>query len=385
MSARTSKLGRYRAALLLTAIVATAWFTAPHLYRGYEALLTLLDLANRALPAALDSRPAVIRDEIQWEAGDRYGRGDLYRATGALAGIVLIPGAAPQGKDDPRAIALATALARARFTVLVPDIIDLRALKLVPESARDVAAALRYMLARPGLAPAGRAGLLTTSVGVGPAVLAVSDPSLSHRVQFFVSIGGYHDLPRTLAYLTTGHYDAFGVSLKRPPNDHGKWAYALSNAGRLNTVKDRRLFSAMARRKLGDPQARVDDLLAKLGPEAVRIYDFVTNEDPSRSRAYLERLPPAQRADLAALNLASRDLRGLKLRFILVHGLDDPVIPYGESLALASALAPGRAETFLVRGLLHVDVAPDLMDGFQMWRAIYTLLSERHAGADPPR
>lgn len=364
--------------LVLLVAALSGWVAGPYLHRAYEAMLTLLDLANRAPAAVLDVRPTVSRNEIQYRGLGPRRRADLYLPPTVLAGIVLIVGAAPQGKSDPRVIALATALGRARFAVLVPDIVDLKALKLAPESAVDVADALHYMLARPRLIPEGRVGLLTTSVGVGPALLAVLDSALSHRVRFLVSIGAYYDLPRTLKYLTTGHYDALGISIENTPNQHGKWAYALSNAGRLEEFQDRRLFATLARRKLEDPGASVDHLLGRLGPEARKIYDFVANEDPDRSHGLLMQLPQTQRSDIAALNLAAHDLKGLKLRFILVHGLDDSIIPYGESLALAEGLAGGRAETFLLQGLLHVDVAPELMDSLRMWRAVYALLSERH-------
>ncbi len=40
--------------------------------------------------------------------------------------------------------------------------------------------------------------------------------------------------------------------------------------------------------------------------------------------------------DVERLNLAARDLSRLETRFILVHGLDDSMIPYGESVGLAA-------------------------------------------------
>ncbi|MGH3086309.1 MAG: hypothetical protein ACRDSJ_03185 [Rubrobacteraceae bacterium] len=54
------------------------------------------------------------------------------------------------------------------------------------------------------------------------------------------------------------------------------------------------------------------------------------------------------------------------------------MIPYVESMALAAALPAGQSQIFLPRGLVHVDVAPDAMDGVRMWSAIYALLSERY-------
>ena len=84
-----------------------------------------------------------------------------------------------------------------------------------------------------------------------------------------------------------------------------------------------------------------------------------------------------QRADVDRLNLAARDLSGLKARFILVHGRDDDMIPYGESVGLAAALPPDRTRLFVLTGFQHVETEPGLIDGFHLWLAICALLAER--------
>ncbi|MGH8532560.1 MAG: alpha/beta hydrolase [Gammaproteobacteria bacterium] len=374
LSARRWVLG-----ILLGSAIALAVVYARNLCQGYEALLTLLDLVQRAPAEEIDIRPAARRTPLTFAVEKRHYRADLYR-TGdpVLAGIVFVPGAAAEGKEDPRVIRFAITLARARFAVLVPDIVALRELKLLPESRRDVADAVTYLRSRKELTPAGRAGILTTSVAVGPALLALLDSSLSRRVRFLISVGGYFDLPRVLTYFTTGHYDAYGLSLRNKPHEYGKWVYALSNASRLENARERYLLGTLARRKLVDPEAEVNDLLASLSTEGRQVYDFIVNRDPARSAHLLSRFPPALRMDVERLNLAARDLSRLETRFILVHGLDDPMIPYVESVALAAALPEGQSQTFLPRGLVHVNVAPDAMDGVRMWRAIYALLSERY-------
>jgi acetyl esterase/lipase len=290
--------------------------------------------------------------------------------------LVFVPGAVERGKDDPRVVAFATTLARSRFAVLVPDVVALRELRLLPDSAADVAAALAWMRARPELAPDGRLGIVTTSVAVGPAMLAMLDPA-SGDVRFFLSIGGYYDLPRTLAYLTTGRYDALGVTRRDAPNDYGKWIYALSNAARLEDPAERAAFETLARRRLAEPNADVSGELRQLGPAGRAVLAFILNTDAARSRELLEQLPLNLRADVDRLNLAARDLSRLPGRFILVHGQDDGLIPYGESLGLAAALPRDRTRLFVLGGFQHVEMSPQLVDGVRLWRAINALLAER--------
>ena len=60
---------------------------------------------------------------MRWEGGE----GDLYLpASQARAAMVLVPGAAVLGRDEPRLQALARSLARAGFAVLVPELPEVR-------------------------------------------------------------------------------------------------------------------------------------------------------------------------------------------------------------------------------------------------------------------
>jgi hypothetical protein len=136
---------------LAVLVVAVTVLVAP-VRRGYEAMLVLGDLVGRPLPEALDPRPSARHAAVTFEHDLREYRADLYRAQRAVeAGVVFVPGAVAAGKDDPRVVNFAMALARTGFAVLVPDVVALRELRLLPESAEDVAAALHWMLAQPAL------------------------------------------------------------------------------------------------------------------------------------------------------------------------------------------------------------------------------------------
>jgi pimeloyl-ACP methyl ester carboxylesterase len=129
-----------------------------------------------------------------------------------------------------------------------------------------------------------------------------------------------------------------------------------------------------------DPGARIDDLVAQLGPGGRAVYEFIDNRDPARVPALLDDLPAGVRADIEALDLAPRDLSGVHADFILVHGLDDDIIPYTESVSLARALPPGRVQLFLLEGLHHVDREVGGLDAWRMWRAVQALLAQRDRG-----
>jgi pimeloyl-ACP methyl ester carboxylesterase len=294
-----------------------------------------------------------------------------------LAAIVLVPGAARGGKDDARLVNLATTLARVRFTVLVPDLPSLRALRVNSGNTQEVKAAFTWLRSRSELAPDGKAGLGGISYAAGPVVLAALEPEIRDRVRFILAIGGYHDLVRALTFFTTGFFQKDGQWCYLGASEHGKWVFTLSMVDRLSDPHDRQILRTMAERKIADVNADVAELATQLGTEGQSAFAFITNQDPERAPTLLRRLPENVLRDIEALNLARRDLSKLKARLILVHGYDDNLIPYTESVYLARALPRKQVRLSLVRGLFHVDVEPSLPDKVGLLRVVYSLLRER--------
>lgn len=361
------------AVLLLTVAVVAC---APG--RGYEALLVLADIAASGGDSRLQRRTAPPqRRTVEFVVEGRSYVGDLYLPAAVRAGVVLVPGLAEGGKDDPRLVAFANTLARARFAVLVPDLAELRRLRVSPDNIIEVADAFAWLSEQPELSPDGRAGLVAFSYAAGPALLAALEEPIRERVRFILAVGGYHDLRRVLKFLTTGYYRVADEERYRQPEAYGRWAFLLNNADHLPDPQDRALVTALAQRRQADNDAPVDDLLANLTPAGLAIWNFVTNTDPGRVAPLLAALPEEVLEEMTALNLAGRDMSRLRAQVLLLHGYEDPMIPFSESLALAGVLPEDRVQLFLVHGLQHVDIEPGLPDRWRLWRAVRAFLEAR--------
>lgn len=327
-------------------------------------------------------RTDVRRQPIIFQSRGRVGRADLYRSSAPpRAGLLLLPGVAEQGGDDPRLVTFATALARARFAVLVPELAGLRRLRVSSGDVREVADAFAWLAGQADLAPSGRAGMAAFSYAAGPAILAAMDADISDRVGFVFAVGGYYDLRRVLAFFTTGYFDHDGRRYYLPPDDYGKWAFIAGNVDRLRDVADRRLMQVLAYRLKHDPGAPTSDIVSQLGSEGRSLWAFVSNRDPARVPVLLRDLPVAIRDELTALNPAEQDLSKLHAPLILVHGYEDPMIPFPESIALSGAATATHHRLYLVHGLVHVDVAPGLPDRWRLVRALQDLLAARDGAA----
>ena len=369
------------------------------LQRHYESLLVLADVSAGHGPSRWkEVTQPPRRQSVAFNVNGRVHTGDLYLPTDAepAAGIVLVPGAVPEGKDDPRLLAFAMTLARARFAVLAPELAGVRELRVRPTDAREVADAFAYLASRPDLAPGGRAGIGAFSYAVGPAVLAALEPDIRERVRFIVAVGGYHDLFHTIRFFTTGYFEEDGKENHVKPDDYGRLVFAYGAKAYLRAPQDHDLIEVIAERKRQDMAADVADLIAGLSREAKAVYEVAVNTDPARFPTLLAGLPPAMLADLDALSLHNKDLGRLKARLLLVHGRNDNLIPYPESLALAQAAPEGKARVWLINRVLgHVDlslghvltwqfVSQALPDIWRMLRAVDALLSERDKSPEAP-
>ncbi len=298
------------------------------------------------------------------EAADLYRPGDRQ---GPWPGLVLVHGLTPDGKRDARLAWTADRLARAGFVVGVPELSALRAQRLRPEDA----ALVRDTVVRLTRHPAVRREpvvVIAVSVGLGPVALALREPALAAQVRVVLALGGYADARELVRYFTTGGY-TFGATSGRAAVDPGlAWAFLARNLDLVPDPGDR----ALVARALPTEPAPAD-----AGPGGRAVLALLRNREPARVDGLLEALPPETQALLDALSPA-RHLARAPVRLLLVHGRDDPAIPFTESLRLAAA-APDRARLVLVDLIGHVEGQGSawrrLADFLQLWSVCYELLA----------
>jgi len=342
--------------------------------RLFECVRILRDIQG----GAMSGRPPVQRMAVTYRPGGETRSGDLYRADDPLAGLVVTPGAALLGKDDPRLIGFAEALARARFEVLVPDLPRLQGLRVGAGDADIIGDALSAMSGHRAAGGNANVGMISICYSTGPALIALLDQRVRGAAKFMMAIGGYCDISSVITFMTTGCYAGPRDQDRRHrlPDEYAKWIFALSSTSTLESDRDRTLLEEMAQRRLADRTADLSDLAAGLGPEGNRVYALLENRDPERVPALIEALPGKIGDEIAGLDLARRDFSRLDMRFILVHGHDDAVIPETESMALAAAL-PG-ADLYILRSIQHVDPGPaGVADKLKLLAAIQGLLQQR--------
>ncbi|MBM3648646.1 MAG: alpha/beta hydrolase [Alphaproteobacteria bacterium] len=356
-------------------LVVAAAFAIGRPVAWVEAALIMWDIAAAGKGTLWqDVTPPPRQSTVHWPGGE----GDLYLPAGQVrAAMVLVPGAAALGRDEPRMQALARSFARAGFAVLVPELPEVRRLALSRRDADRVAEAMRYLDRTRSGVPLGVAAI---SYAVAPAVIAALQDDLAGRVAFVVGIGGYRDSEAVIRFLTTGVFRPRGDSreFRVEPNNYGRWVFVLANAGRLDSLSDARLLEEIARLRFVDREADIARLAAGLGPQGRAVLALMENRDPDAVGRLIAALPGGIRREIDGLNLALHDLSKLRGHLILVHGRGDPMVPYSESQDLAAAASGADVSLFLVDDIGHVEfTAVNIRNAWTVWQAVSALLAER--------
>lgn len=357
-----------------------------------DAVLAIGDIGAGAGPSRLKAVTAPPRRaSVSYPSAGGSGRADLYLPGNGnpRAGIVLVPGAVRDGKDDPKLIAFATTWSRLGFAVLTPNLSGYRDLRIDVQNVPEVVAAFEYLRKRPELPSGSQVGIAAISYAAGPAMLAALDDSIREHVRFVLAVGGYYDLRAAIRFFTTGYFVDDGVERRMQPHEYGQLVLAKTAAAHLHDAKDVAIIDAMVEAKLSDPQADIAHLALGLSAEGLAICRLATNRDPAAAPRLIAALPEDMLATIDALTLRGKDLGRLRAQLILVHGKNDPLVPYTESKALAKALAPRKVHLFVLEHVLaHVDLSfgdllsrrfwsEDLPDAYRLYRVVQMLLAYR--------
>ena len=350
------------AAVLVVAVAVLAWRFATPLMVLQDMVTTDGSTMMKRIAAEPIRSTRFVTVGNDRLAVDTYVDRESYRGN-----LILVPGFSPAGKDDTRLMALAKSFARAGFQVHVPDLAGSRSLMV---SAEDVEGLIATVEARvPGDGSNAPLGIAAVSYAVGPAIAAAADPRIAGRVDYVVSLGGYHDAERVITYLTTGAYRQPGEAAwqQGTGNPRAGWIFMAANAQRWPDPAERSLLLEAARQKSDDPDVDLSNLRPHLGQQAQALMDLFDNRDPDRVGDLLSALPPEILVSLTELSPSRGDLAPLDGELILIHGRDDQVVPFTESMDLDAAV-PG-SELFLVSSFSHVD--PDDVD----WWGYVTMIS----------
>lgn len=323
------------AALALIAVAVATVVVVPGARAGAKATTLLAEGFGAGVPRPL----AADIERSEQRLGGVLG--DLYDA-GNAPPVVLLPGAAEDGRADGRVIQLAEAMARSNRTVFVPEL-SLYDRELDVDDRDRVVRALVALSERNGDSPV---VLLGFSFGGSLALVAAADERATSRVAQVATFGSYADFIGLLQAVTTG------VSVV----DEQRLSWEVPDLAA--EVVPEIAAGLVPPEERGALRAALDGGPARdLPRESAAVHALLTNEDPERTYAMADRLGPTARHVLAAYSPAEVADRLSDVPVLAAHSRDDPAVPYAELLRLERILP--HADTLTVESFDHVDLEVD--------------------------
>jgi pimeloyl-ACP methyl ester carboxylesterase len=252
------------------------------------------------------------------------------------------------GREDPRIVNLAGALANAGYRVLIPDFPSIRALEIRRQQPGEVLAQLETLAEDPQLVP-GVFSLMAVSFSAVFALRAACSKRLAPRICGLCLIGGYYDPGVVSSFLLRANRsDPYGQllvlrSFYREVEPQNATFHQVLNRCISENIEQTNAWSA-------------DQALDRSDPVEGWVYQMLM--DP------VER----ERLDAKVTRAFVNEWHGYqsKLDFVypdtpvfLIHGRDDRLIPSGESKRLARRLLDEKIPAYLciTRFLSHGDSA----------------------------
>ncbi len=331
-----------------------------------EVVLAAVKLARWLGPLAPKEAPAGIARRTE-----RCGptRAYVYESGRALGVYLVLPGLHFKGPDDPRLDRFCRVLAASGFAVVAPFVRSFEDLVLHPSAFEDAEAALALARSIASGRRLGEPAVFSISFG---SILALHLAASESPPRACLLFGGYADFSGSVRFALTGRteHDGRPIEILRDPlnspvvflniladldvdqADHDR----LSAAWRAmvhRTWGKMELKRSSARAPFADEIAR--DLPAHLAEPFRRGCGLAAGHADSAEaeRAMLEWAERGLARSAASLSFfdAARLVERVRADVVLVHGRDDDVIPYSESLKLARALPPSRVRGVHITGL----------------------------------
>ncbi len=289
---------------------------------------------------------------------------------------ILLQGVTVPGRHHAGVRRMARALASAGHTALAPEVPPWTSLHVDPAQAETtIRAALRLLPSLQSVDPE-RIGLMAFSVA-GTWALEVAAGELGRQLRCAVSLGGYGDFRRTSVAMLIGEHEWQGRSYRYLPDPYGRWIVGADLLPRLQGdawgAPPERQQAAQALHRLAWTAGRngapagspvYDLLIAQLRQTVpagtLRAWDLLAPPsstpvpDPDAGRALALALADAALEAFPQLDPAGR-LEGLaahRLRLFLIHGRQDTLIPFTETLRLAAAMPRGARPTVTITRLI---------------------------------
>jgi dienelactone hydrolase len=330
---------------------------APTFYNGLRATAILLEIGGASVPAIEDFDSNPVAEEVVTFPGLGPTLARIYHPIGINhpSPVVVIHGVHHLGMNEPRLMRFAHALASHGYLVMTPQVDELADYSITKDSAVVIGDAVHELARRSG---APKVGLLGLSFAGGMALIAASDPAVSHQLSTVIAIGAHDDLRRVLDFYETDQARApDGTVLHMKAHEYGQLVVAYDYASHFFSPEDVAQARLTLRSLLWENLPLAHAEAAKLSPQGQQRMAQLFAHDTKSLDPDIQRGLAAVQPELDAAS-PNFYLSHVHVPVLLLHGAGDNVVPPTETLWLARDLPPGALQGMLITPAIgHVELS----------------------------
>lgn len=317
------------AAIAVIAVATACVFLFRSTLRPYaQATAVLFETESSQVPLFLEplaDHPVRISNVTVPVKGARPLRALLYKPGDIVhpPAIVIIHGVHRLGYEEPRLVALASALARCGFQVLTPEMPALIEYDITPAAVQRIGASVDYLSRISGQ----KVGLIGISFAGGLALMAAADPAVQPHIKAVLSIGGHDSFARVAEYYIAGQAaGADGSTFNQPPHSYGPLILAYEHLGDYVPADDVTPISNVLKAHLYENASGEAQLVSQLNSRQASEWKMLEDNNAPDEIARAKKSSKEHAAEMNAVSPAGH-LSSLHVPVFLLHGAGDTVIP----------------------------------------------------------
>ena len=368
----------YQFLVALAALLALTVATVVQGRSGLRTTLFVLQVLQSPVKPQSWFTPRPVREVVQYPIAVGYAEAHVYRPADGRprAAVVLALGVAPLGFEDPDAVNVGEALARAGVVVMFHWSPSMgQRTRLEPEEIANIVSAFEFLESCPYVDPR-RVALGGFCVGASFAIVAAADARIRDRVIVIYAFGPYYDAGTLVLEAASREVNSKGQKIKWEPD--ALTSKLLANEF-INLLEVPREADLLARKYLNGEHISADEM-GGLSTEAREVMGLLDGVGPEQARAIYDRLPERFHRGIDRVSPA-RHISGLRGRLLVMHDRDDEVVPAAESRRLVEA-AEGLVDVRYTEFVAFDHVTPRdegmaglLRQGLRLYRHMRDVLS----------
>ena len=288
----------------------------------------------------------VVRVDQVYEYGDSEYALRLYYPKGIerpLPAVILYHGTTPKGETHESMNHLAANLARVGVRVYIPELPILKMALVREETLSRISRLYSFIVAKEEVLE-DRIIVAGFSFAGGLLLKACIDPQINPVA--IICYGSYYDLESALRYFLTGSARFGEISLTITPHEYARavffWNYLDQMGGDLDTERLRECMYRFITDKKDEARA----MARSLGEGERAFANMAFDPDDKEGIVVAEQMLPRVEEQLRSIS-PKYFFDRLSAPIFLIHGIQDIMIPYTETLALAAALERARKEHYV--------------------------------------